>query len=378
MAPPVNIVGLSSDELAARARAVLPRGAGAADRIYADALVNGRFAPETHGLGPDAVAGWRAAFSVELPRIAGRVDEPHPAYPGSMTTKVVLGTADGLEFESVLIPMGPGKHTLCVSSQIGCRRACKFCETGKMGFLRDLTAAEIVGQVVVARAVLGAQVTNIVFMGMGEALDNADAVLQTLRVLNDPKGLSYGQQKITVCTVGNPDGLAKLAASGYKRLNLSISLNAAFDDQRSALMPINRRYPLGVLQEALKTHPRRASFVYAVNYCLMPGFNDRPEDARGVADFVAPLGRALVNVIPYNPGSEPLTRAPTEEEVERFVGWLSEAGVAVRRRATKGRSVMAACGQLGNIDLRRRRRASASETDDATVPLGDGGDARVD
>ena len=357
----VNILGLTSAELQAEANASLVRGAGVADRIYADALRRGLFNPEAHGLGTEAVAAWRAAFFVAAPEVLRHVQEDHPSYPGSRTMKLVLGSGDGLEFESVVIPMGPDKHTLCVSSQVGCKRACRFCETGKMGFLRDLTAAEIVGQVVAARGFLGDTITNIVFMGMGEALDNADHVLQALRVLNDAKGLSYGQQKITVCTVGNPEGLARLAALGWKRLNLSISLNAAHDEQRDQLMPINRQFPLRVLQDALQQHPRRPSFVYAINYCLMPGLNDARSDAEGVAQFVAPLGRALVNVIPYNPGSEPLTRAPSDEEVERFMGWLTELGVAVRRRTTKGRSVMAACGQLGNVELRRRRREQNNE-----------------
>lgn len=359
MAAKTNILGLTSAQLADRARAVLARGAGVADRVYKDAVLAGRFAPQAHGLGAEAAEAWRVHFEVVLPQATRRVDEPHPAYPESTTSKIVWATADGLEYESVVIPMGPGKHTLCVSSQIGCKRACKFCETGRMGFLRDLTAAEIVGQVVGARLTLAGAVTNIVFMGMGEALDNADAVLQALQVLNDKKGLSYGQQKITVCTVGNPAGLARLAELGWKRLSLSISLNAANDERRSALMPINRQYPLAVLQDALRNHPRRVGFVYAINYCLMPGFNDRKTDAEAVADFVAPLGRTLVNVIPYNPGTQPLTRAPTEAETEQFIEWLTESGVAVRRRTTKGRSVMAACGQLGNVELRRQRKDRA-------------------
>ena len=354
---PTNILGLTSEEMSAEARRRLDRGAGVADQIYAEAHRNGRFAPDAHGLRPDAAERWRAEFQFALPRIVRRVEEEHPAYPGSRTTKLVLATNDDLEIESVLIPMGPDKHTLCVSSQIGCKRACRFCETGRMGFLRDLRPEEIVGQVVLARTEVGASVTNIVFMGMGEALDNAESVLQALRVLNDNKGMAYGQQKITVCTVGNPKGLARLAELGWKRINISVSLNTAVDAQRDALMPINRTYPLPVLQDALIEHPRRKGFVYAVNYCLMPGINDQPNDAVAVARFVQPLGRTLVNVIPYNPGTEPLTRAPTDDEVDRFMGWLVDAGVAVRRRTTKGRSVMAACGQLGNVELRRTRRA---------------------
>ena len=115
------------------------------------------------------------------------------------------------------------------------------------------------------------------------------------------------------------------------------------------------------MQAALLDYPRRRNFVFGVNYCLLPGINDRPEDAVGVAEFCRPLGRALGNVIPYNPGSAPITRLPTEDEIERFMGWLSEAGVPVRRRVTKGRTVMAACGQLGDKALKARMKTDASK-----------------
>jgi 23S rRNA (adenine2503-C2)-methyltransferase len=224
-----------------------------------------------------------------------------------------------------------------------------------MGLLRDLSAGEIVSQVVVARSVLGWDAKNLVFMGMGEALDNADNVIQALRVLNDKRGLSFSQQRITVCTVGHKEGLARLGALGWKRLNLAFSLNAATDEQRSSLMPINRKTSLETTIEALAAYPLRRNFTFAVNYCLMPGLNDSREDSRAVARVVERLGRVLLNLIPYNPGSEPLTRAPSEDDISRFIAWLEEDGVPVRRRKTKGRSVMAACGQLGNVDLRRSR-----------------------
>jgi 23S rRNA (adenine2503-C2)-methyltransferase len=196
-------------------------------------------------------------------------------------------------------------------------------------------------------------------MGMGEALDNADNLIQALRVLSDRRGLHYSHERITVCTAGHADGLARLRELGWKRLNLALSLNAANDALRDRIMPINRRTPLAELQRALMSYPQRRNFTLAVNYCLMPGLNDTPTDAQDVAAFCRPLGRVLINLIPYNPGSAPLTRAPSEDEVEGFIEALRALGMAVRRRITKGRSIMAACGQLGNAALRRRTAAPA-------------------
>ncbi len=350
----IAVHGLTFDELQAEARARLPRGHGRARQIYRQVVRHGRFAPEDLGdLGPVAIAAWRAEFAMELPEVVRSVQEEGER---GTTAKAVLRTADGLEVECVHIPMGRGRHTLCVSSQVGCKMGCTFCETGRMGLIRHLRADEIVAQVLVARHVLGWDVRNIVFMGMGEALDNADAVVQAIRVLNDPSGLAIGQERLTVCTVGHLVGLRRLQAAGFKRLNLSVSLNAPDDATRNRIMPVNRKTPLRRLQEVLAAYRPRRNFTLGVNYCLMPGLNDTRQDAIGVAEFCAPIARVLVNVIPYNPGNDPLTRAPTEAEVERFIGWLRAEGLAVRKRVTKGRSVMAACGQLGNAELRRARR----------------------
>ena len=221
-----------------------------------------------------------------------------------------------------------------------------------MGLLRHLRPDEIVGQLLVARHVLGWDFKNVVFMGMGEALDNP-SLFHVLRLLNDPGAMSIAQECLTVCTVGSIDGIERLKAEGFPRLNLSVSLNSADDATRSRVMPVNRKNPLVDLQAALAAYRPRRNFALGVNYCLMPGINDTREDAARVAAFCAPIARTLVNVIPYNPGNAPLTRAPSEDEVDTFIGWLREEGLAVRRRVTKGRSVMAACGQLGNAELRR-------------------------
>ncbi|MBA2482414.1 MAG: 23S rRNA (adenine(2503)-C(2))-methyltransferase RlmN [Planctomycetes bacterium] len=357
-AEPIDILGLTSDELAERARAELPSGHGIAHRLYPRVMREGLFAPAGFPISGESSQAWSSRFSAGFLRVV-RVHE-EPGAPGT-TAKAILATHDGYEIECVRIPMRHADdgtdqtYTLCLSSQVGCRMGCTFCETGRMGLLRHLTAAEIVSQVVTARATLGWPARNLVFMGMGEALDNAENVIQALRVLTDRRGLGYSHERITICTSGHAEGIAKIAALGWKRLNLSISLNASNDVDRSRIMPVNRKTPLAELQRVLAQYPQRRNFTLGVNYCLLPGINDRREDARGIADFCRPLGRSLVNLIPYNPGTAPLTHAPSEDEVDRFIAWLREDGLPVRRRITKGRSIMAACGQLGNAALRRQR-----------------------
>ena len=347
------IHALTSAELVEQARVRLCTGHGFGRRVYRHAMHQGSIAPAELGLGPRACDAWVEAFSLELPDVVRVQSDPGAL---GVTSKVALRLADGLEVEAVSIPMGQGRVTLCVSSQVGCKMGCTFCETGRMGLLRQLRTEEIIGQLLVTKHVLGWPVRNVVFMGMGEALDNADHVLQALRVMNDPGGLAIAQERITICTVGHLAGIARLAAEGMRRLNLSISLNAATDDLRSELMPINRRTDLASLQQALLDYRPRRNFALGVNYCLLPGINDSLDDVRAIADFCAPLGRVLVNVIPYNPGSAPIAAAPDEDEIDRFIGWLRAEGLPVRRRATKGRSVMAACGQLGNPEARRLRK----------------------
>jgi 23S rRNA (adenine2503-C2)-methyltransferase len=355
----INVCGLTCDELVSSARERLPTAHGIARKAWKQVMLSGRFDLEALGLADRTANAWREQYALTLPNVVRTVSEETDT---GTTAKAVLATHDGLEYECVLLPMGRGRATLCISSQVGCKMGCRFCETGRMGLLRNLSAAEIVAELLVARFVLGWAFNNVVFMGMGEALDNADAVLQVLRVMTDPSGLGFSQERITICTVGRIDGIERLKTLGMKRLNLSISLNAGNDALRSELMPINRVVPLSRLQETLLGYRPRANFVLGVNYCLMPDKNDTREHAREVGAFCKPLGRVMVNVIPYNPGTMPLTRMPTEEEIDTFIGWLREEGLPVRRRITKGRSVMAACGQLGNVELRQLRRRSSSVT----------------
>src|SRR5690606_7641658 len=204
---------------------------------------------------PTLAARVRDAFRLELPELSGRQGDGD-------TYKILLKMRDGLESESVVIPMKAYK-TLCVSSQVGCKMGCRFCETAQMGFVRNLTAGEIVAQVFVARHVLGEPIENLVFMGMGEPTDNLDAVIPALRVLSDPRGLAISLRAISVSTVGNVPGILRLAElaqkppaeGGLRGLRLAVSLNAPDDATRSELMPVNGTHDMQALKEAFGKWP---------------------------------------------------------------------------------------------------------------------------
>ncbi|MDX2117265.1 MAG: 23S rRNA (adenine(2503)-C(2))-methyltransferase RlmN [Planctomycetota bacterium] len=280
-----------------------------------------------------------------------------------------------LDIESVLIPMigrtGRKTFTLCVSSQVGCAMGCTFCETAQMGLIRSLTPAEIVGQWWTATHVLGHSVSNIVFMGMGEPMDNLDNVLAAIATLKDHLGAAFPISKITISTVGRVDGIRTLAAKinepGWHRLNLAISLNAPDDAIRDRIQPVNRKYKLAELQAALIDFPVYGGGKLCMEYVLLPGENDSEQHAQQIAAFLAPINarynenrekispRTMVNVIPYNPRRDSPWPAPTEESVDRFMGWLGALGVYAKRRRTKGRDLMGACGQLGTAEIRKRK-----------------------
>ena len=343
----IDILGLSSAELAEASLRLLPSGAGLSGRIYALAFESGRLEVEGLGLSGASKSAWREHFAARLLNVIRVIKDESGS---DRTAKALLGLRDGGEIECVRIPMPGGagnKSTLCVSSQVGCRMGCAFCETGRAGLRRNLSAAEIVAQVLTARVALGWNCGNVVFMGMGECLDNLEEVERALRVLGDRRGLGFAQERLTVCTSGPAGGIEALKALGLKRLNLSISLNAGNDEKRSALMPVNRGNRLEALASSLAAYPLRSGFALGVNWCLMPGLNDSRQDAREAADFCARVGRCIVNLIPYNPGRSPVSRAPSEEELARFASWLAEFGCSVKRRAPKGGLIMAGCGQLG-------------------------------
>lgn len=269
--------------------------------------------------------------------------------------KFVQGLDGGLEIESVIIPMYRGEESwrsLCVSSQVGCRMGCTFCETAQLGLLRNLTAAQITGQVLVARRHYQVDIRKLVFMGMGEPFDNFDEVVQSVRVLTDPAGLSLSKRQITISTVGRISGLQRLGALGWKYLQVAVSLNAPNDEIRSQIMPVNRAEPMAALRQALLDYPLRRNGYFMIEYVLIPGVNDRIEHALELADYLMPV-RCCVNVIPYNPRRESPWPAPDEASIDAFMTALRDAGQYCKRRTTKGRAQMAACGQLGNRELKR-------------------------
>lgn len=295
----------------------------------------------------------RSTFALGMPSIHDRIRGDDATSFRGETEKLVLEFSDGARVETVRIHRGRERESQCLSTQVGCGMACQFCETGRMGLLRQLEPSEIVGQVVSARSLEAWKPQNLVFQGMGEPLDNVESLIQAMEVLCDSNGLGFGRDKLTVCTAGHVEGLERLHELGWRRLNLSLSLNACDDELRDRLMPINRRWPLRELQATLVRTRQRANAQLGIHYCLMPGLNDGRAAATALAEFCRPLGRVLIHLIPYNPGSKPLTRAPEDDEIDRFVGWLRDEGLPVRRRITKGRASMAACGQLGDIEHQR-------------------------
>jgi len=322
--------------------------------IHGSGVFDPRRLPE-YAANPALAEAVAAQFPVRLPSICGRSGDGE-------TYKFLLRLRDGLESESVVIPMRTYK-SLCVSSQVGCKMGCAFCETARLGHLRNLDAGEIVAQVLVARHVLKEPIENVVFMGMGEPMDNLDNVLRAVRILSDQRGLAIPLPSITISTVGHVDGirrLARLAAlpapEGFPRLRLAVSLNAPNDALRSRLMPVNTRWSLADLREALLefplSRPRDALFV---EYVLLEGVNDSFEHALEIVSFLRGI-RACVNLIPFNPGPDSPFRRPSEARVRAFLQWLLDAGQRVRLRGTKGVEEMAACGQLGNPERKRARR----------------------
>jgi 23S rRNA (adenine2503-C2)-methyltransferase len=280
------------------------------------------------------------------------------ALPGSETPTTEEFTTEGAESTEKTRPVRPasveavfmpseGRQTICVSTQAGCAVDCQFCLTAQLGLIRNLTPGEIVAQVLLPleehKAVLTPN-TNIVLMGQGEPLLNFDAVMAALRILLDPKGVAISPKHATLSTSGIVPGIERLAKENV-RPHLAISLNASNDEQRNALMPINRKYPLAVLMKACQEYPLRSWEYLMFEYVMLGGVNDSLADARRVVKLLAPLKAAKVNLIPWNPGQLPYHES-TVEDIDVFQKLLIERGIPTFVRHSRGRDVMAACGQL--------------------------------
>jgi len=261
------------------------------------------------------------------------------------TTKFLLRLDDGQRIESVFIPDTPS-NTVCISSQVGCAMQCGFCLTGRMGIVRNLTAGEIVGQVRVLARELGMLQSrfNIVLMGMGEPLHNYDAVMKAIRILADEHGLAIHPRRITLSTVGVLPGLERLATEPLMP-NLAISLHATTAEQRDRLVPINRKYGIVELLDACRRFPLKRRDRITFEYVMLKGVNDSDEDARRLVRLMHGI-RAKVNLLPLNEAAGIPYERPDDARVNRFAKILSERGVTVSVRKSRGRDIRAACGQL--------------------------------
>src|SRR5213595_2395128 len=253
--------------------------------------------------------------------------------------------------ETVFMP-SEGRQTICISTQAGCAVDCHFCLTAQLGLLRNLTAGEILAQVLLPLEEHKAQLTprtNIVLMGQGEPLLNFDPVMAAVRIMLDPDGLRISPKHVTLSTSGIVPGIERLAQEKV-RPKLAISLNASNDEQRDALMPINRKYPLSMLMNACKEYPLRTWEHVTVEYVMLGGVNDSADDARRVVRLLAPLKSVKVNLIPWNPGELPYSES-SPERIEEFRRILVERGVPAFVRYSRGRDVKAACGQLALLQI---------------------------
>ncbi len=265
------------------------------------------------------------------------------------TTKYVFKLPDGLFIESVLIPMDNHRFTFCISSQVGCAMGCKFCKTATMGFIRNLTPAEIVNQVLLLKQYANLpekKKFNIVFMGMGEPLHNIENVLKAIKILTDPDLMDLSPRRITISTSGLIEGIEKLANFPIK-VRLAISLNASTQNSREKVMPIGRKNPLDKLTKTLKNFPLPNRDRITFEYVLLKDFNDSIDDAKRVYSLLKGL-KYKINLIPFNPYPGSTFKKPDVERVLAFQKVLTDRGVNAIIRKSKGEDISAACGMLAS------------------------------
>ncbi len=268
------------------------------------------------------------------------------------TRKWLFKLEDGKEVETVYIP-DKNRGTICVSSQVGCTLSCSFCHTGTMKFIRNLTISEILGQVIFVKNELKdwsqkvnrKKLTNIVFMGMGEPLFNYTNVIKAINILTDVKGLAFSKRKITLSTSGVVPKILDFKEDSD--INLAVSLHAAFDEVRDILVPLNRKWPIQVLLEALKDYSKkRSNKRITFEYIMLDGINDSIKDAQELIKLIKPF-RAKINLIPFNPWPGSNYKASSPDQIQIFKKFILEKGKLVATvRLPRGDDVLAACGQL--------------------------------
>ena len=259
------------------------------------------------------------------------------------TRRYLLQLEDGNIIESVLMKYHHG-YTVCISSQVGCAMGCAFCASTRGGRVRSLSAGEITGQVLAVQKDLGARISNVVLMGIGEPLDNYDEVLRFLKIVNHPLGLGIGHRHISLSTCGLADRI-KMLADEELQITLSISLHAPNDEKRSAIMPVNRRYPIAELLEACRYYIEKTNRRISFEYTLIRGVNDTPQEAEELLRLLRGM-LCHVNLIPVNPVAETGFSQGSRKSVEQFQKRLEDGGISATIRREMGADISAACGQL--------------------------------
>lgn len=286
----------------------------------------------------------RSRLSCEYELFSSTVDKVVIDSDGSKKFRLKLH--DGNFIESVLLVDKSKRKTLCLSSQVGCRMQCAFCRTGEMGFKRNLTTGEILEQLKWIEVSEG-RVDNLVFMGMGEPLDNISNLLSTIALLVDERAFHLSHRRITVSTSGDLAGLRWLACSG-NGIRLAVSLSSAIEEKRKTLMPITNRYPVKALQKTLQEYQKVSDDKrITLEYVLLEGVNMGEEDLQALIRFASPL-KVLVNLIPYNPCPSLPFRRPSEKLCLQFKEALLKKGLNATLRYSKGKEILGACGQLAN------------------------------
>lgn len=305
----------------------------------------------------DLITDWQKSSTLPL-SIQKRLNEACPldlkaeifGSKKSETMKILLELNDGEKAESVLLKHNDGRRTICVSSQVGCPLGCKFCATGEMGFVRNLSSDEIISQVLFFSRFLNKnetlhnRVTNVVFMGMGEPFLNYDNVMGAIRILNSRDAFNIGARRISVSTSGIIEGIEKLMREDLQ-INLAISLHAPNNDLRSSLMPISKKYPLSQLMKAASKYARLKSREVMFEYMLIGGVNDREQDALELSHIMKNR-LFVVNLIRYNPTG--MFRSSHASDIIRFKNILMQNGINVTQRYSFGQDINAACGQLAD------------------------------
>jgi len=263
------------------------------------------------------------------------------------TKKFLFVLCDGKKVESVLLPSSDKRLTLCISTQVGCAMGCAFCRTAKMGFERDLTQGEILGQLLEVQRVTNheSRITNVVLMGMGEPLVNYDAVVNALKVMLDERAFNFSKRRVTVST----SGLVSQADKFSRQLDvkLAISLNATTDDVRNKLMPVNRRFPIALIMKFCREYSRRSRHRVTFEYVMIKGLNDSTEDMNRLVKLLTGI-RAKVNLIPFNPFTGCDFKGPQEITLKKWYKYLTEKGIQTNIRVSRGSDILAACGQLAS------------------------------